>query len=169
MTIKNLIVGLDMSTVATGVVIMTTNRKVVKSTTIKVSRSKSLYPRLQLMETGVVKELSSVRSRIKMVIIEDVYNIRRNTQCLLEVRGMIISHLMRMRLPFEIMAANTARYGTYVYKGMDAKKVKKLSKDEKKALIKQWLETRFKHKFDDFDQSDAALLCAAYLKETLYD
>ena len=169
MTIKNLVVGLDMSTVATGIVIMSTDFKVVKATTVKVSKSKKLYPRLQLMEAGVVKELSRVRSRIKMVIIEDVYNILRNTQCLLEIRGMIISHLMRMDLPFEIMAANTARYGTYVYKDMTKTQINKLNKDDKKALIKGWLEERFKCKFDDFDQSDAALLCAAWLKEHIYD
>jgi len=166
---KDLIVGLDMSTVSTGLVIMSNQFKVTKAVTIKFPSKKDqvVYTRIIPMSSGIIKHITRLRNRIKMVIIEDVYNIRRNSMCLLELRGMVILGLSKLGIPFQMMAANTARYGVNVYNY--SKKAKKLTSEQKKELIKQWVEEKFNYKFADHDQSDAALLVAAYLKEHIYD
>ena len=166
---QDLVVGLDMSTVATGVVLMSNSFKIVKALTIKhpSKKNQSVYTRIVPMTSDIIKTISRLRNRIKMVVIEDVYNIRKNMMCLLELRGMVILELTKLGIPFQIMAANKARFGVNVYNY--SKKVKKLSSEAKKELIKEWVEAKFDYTFEDHDQSDAALLVAAYYKEHIYD
>lgn len=96
-----------------------------------------------------------------MVIIEAVYNIRWNTQSLLEIRGAIINILIELGLEYEIIAASKARYLTFAIP--KAKKGSPWTREEKKQFVKTLTEQTYHTKFKNDDESDAALLCLAWI------
>jgi len=157
------IVGLDLSTVSTGLVIIKrykTRDKVHKAYTFK-AKGKDVHQRIYSICKEVRKILSRIKGNIHMVIIEAVYNIRWNTQSLLEIRGGIINILIELGLEYEIIAASKARYLTFAIP--KAPKGKPWTREEKKQFVKKLTEKTYHTKFKNDDESDAALLCLAWI------
>jgi len=157
------IVGLDLSTVSTGLVIVKrykTRDKLHKAYTFK-AKGKDVHKRIYSICCEVRKILSRISKNVDMVIIEAVYNIRWNTQSLLEIRGGIINILVELDIPYDIIAANTARFITFAIP--KAPKGKPWTRDEKKGHVCKLVEGVYKTKFKNYDESDAALLCLAYI------
>ena len=159
------IVGLDLSTVSTGLVIVKrykTRDRVHKAYTFT-AKGKDVHARIYSISCEVRKILSRIKGNVDMVIIEAVYNIRWNTQSLLEIRGGIINILKELGLKFEIIAASKARYITYAIP--KAPKGKPWARMEKKQFVKDLVEAEYHTKFKNDDESDAALLCLAWIKK----
>ena len=157
------IIGLDLSTVSTGLVIVKrykTKDKLHKVYTFK-AKGKDVHKRIYSISQEVRQVLSRIKSNVDMVIIEDVYNIKWNTQSLLEVRGAIINILVEFDIPYEIIAASKARRLTFAIP--KAEKVKPWKRDEKKQFVKTLVERVYHTKFKNDDESDAALLCLAWI------
>lgn len=152
------VVGLDLSTVSTGLVIVK-QEKVHKSYTIKAS-DKNVHDRIYKITKEVKSILSRIKSNVDIVIIEAVYNIKWNTQSLLEIRGAIIHVLKELNIPFDTISASKARYITYAIP--KAPKGKPHTRDAKKAFVKALVESKYQTKFKNDDESDAALLCLAW-------
>lgn len=159
------IIGLDLSTVSTGLVIIKrykTKDKIHKVYTFK-AKDKDVHKRIYTICQEVRKVLSGIKSNIDVVIIEAVYNIKWNTQSLLEIRGGIINILIELNIPYEIIAANHARFLTFAIP--KAEKGKPWKREEKKQFVKKLVEHVYNTKFKNDDESDAALLCLAWTKK----
>ena len=158
------IVGLDLSTVSTGVVIVKrykTKDKLHKAYTFKAKKSMEVHKRIYSISQDVRQVLSRIKSNVDMVIIEAVYNIKWNTQSLLEIRGAIINILVELDIPYEIIAASKARYLTFAIP--KAEKGKPWKREQKKQFVKTLVEKVYHTKFKNDDESDAALLCLAWI------
>ena len=158
------IVGLDLSTVSTGMVIIKrykTKDKIHKVYTFTAPRKLEVHKRIHLITNEVRKVLNRLKSSIDMVIIEDLYNIRYNTYSLLEIRGAIMNILVELGLKFDVISASKARYTTFAIP--KAKKGKPHTRDEKKQFVKRLVEREYHTKFKNDDESDAALLCLAWV------
>jgi hypothetical protein len=160
---KNLVVGLDLSTACTGIVVLDDSERVYKETYIK-SSAKDKYKRIHIMADGVRKSLVRIKNRIDMVVIEDVFHITRKLFSLLELRGVIIETLRDLGLEHVIISTKHARYVTWVSK--DVPDFEKLGRDGKKEVVKQFMERTTKHKYENHDTSDAGLMALAYIRET---
>lgn len=156
------IIGLDLSTVSTGIVRISSGGKVLESLTIKPNLKAPTDLRVCEIVGKVITYITSYAANTEIVIIEDVYNIRRNTQCLLELRGAIKTRLIELGINFTLLAANKARYITNAIP--KTTKQRAWTRDEKKAHVMRLVTKHFKVKFANNDESDAALLCLAYLK-----
>jgi len=162
---KKYIVGLDLSTVSTGLVILRQDLrtpKIYKSYTFTASKKKEVHVRIYEICKEVRKSLNRIKSNVEVAIIEAVYNIKWNTQSLLEVRGGVINILIEFGIPFEIIAASKARYLTYAIP--KAVKGTPWKRDEKKAFVRHLVEQEYNTKFKNNDESDAALLCLAWTR-----
>lgn len=158
------IVGLDLSTVSTGLVIVKRYKsgdKVHKACTITAS-NKDVHDRIYKISKEIKPILSKIKSSIDMVIIESVYNIRWNTQSLLEVRGAVINVLKELEIPVEMLSASQARFITFAIP--KAKKGSPHTREAKKEFVKTLVEKHYNFKFENCDESDAALLCMAWAK-----
>lgn len=160
----NVIIGLDLSSMATGVVKITKFNEdigVICKHTITQSSKTTAYNRIFNMTNSIKDELltDSKEYNIEMVVIEDVYNIRRNLLCLVELRGMIIYQLLTLDINFVIIPANLARKLVDVIP-----QGKKYTREQGKLLVKHAVEKILKTKFNTDDESDAALLGLSFLK-----
>jgi len=159
------IVGLDLSTVSTGLVVVKkykTRDRVHKAYTFK-TKDKDVHKRIYEIVHEVRKVLSRIKSNVDIVVIEAVYNIKWNTQSLLEIRGAIINVLIELGLEYDIISASKARFITYAIP--KAPKGKPWTRDEKKQFVKLLTEKHYHTKFKNDDESDAALLCLAWTKK----
>lgn len=159
------VIGLDLSTVSTGLVIIKrykTRDKVHKSYTFT-AKHKDVHDRIYSICCEVRDVLKRLKSNITIVVIEAVYNIKWNTQSLLEIRGGIINILKELNIPFDIISASKARYITYAIP--KAKNGSPWTREEKKHFVRELVEHEFHTKFKNNDESDAALLCLAWLKK----
>lgn len=154
------VIGLDLSTVSTGVV-RVSGVKLLDALTIKPNSKLPTDERVRRVATEVVQYCATHRANTDVIIIEDVYKIRRNTQCLLELRGAIKVGLMDLNIPYKLISASRARYlGDALPKGVSRKT---LTRDEKKAIVMQVVNRYYGTKFANTDESDAALLCMTHL------
>lgn len=159
------IVGLDLSTVSTGLVIIKqykTLDRVHKAYTFT-AKNKDVHQRIYEIVHEVRSVLSRIKSSVDIVVIEAVYNIKWNTQSLLEIRGAIINVLIELGLKYEIISASEARKITnaipYAQKG------KPWTREQKKQFVKVLVEKYYHVKFKNDDESDAALLCLAWITQ----
>jgi Holliday junction resolvasome RuvABC endonuclease subunit len=152
------VVGLDLSTVSTGVVIIKKG-KVHQSHTLT-AKGKDVHQRIYDISKGVRRILGRIKSNVDVAIIEAVYNIRWNTQSLLEVRGAVINILMEFGIPYEIISASEARRITKAIP--KAKSGHPHTRDARKQFVRELVERKYGVKFKTLDESDAALLCLAW-------
>jgi hypothetical protein len=148
------IIGLDLSTVATGYVHVKDG--LIQDVCTFKAKDKDVHKRIY----SITKQLSDKIPMVDMVMIEAIFNIKWNTQSLLELRGAIINILVDKSINYSIITANEARSITKAIP-----KGNKYNRDEKKVLIREVVEKEFNYKFSNFDESDAALLCLAYIKK----
>ncbi|MDD4804651.1 MAG: crossover junction endodeoxyribonuclease RuvC [Candidatus Pacebacteria bacterium] len=157
-------VGLDLSTVSTGLVIVKRYKsgdKVHKAYTFK-AKDKDVHDRIYKISKEIKAVLKPIKSSIDIVIIESVYNIRWNTQSLLEVRGAVINILKELEIPVEMLSASKARFITFAIP--KATRGKPHTREAKKEFVKTLVEKHYNFKFENCDESDAALLCMAWAK-----
>ena len=157
------IVGLDLSTVSTGVVIVKrglTKDRVHASHTFT-AKGKDVHQRIYEISNSVRKVLTRIKSNVDIAIVEAVYNIRWNTQSLLEIRGGIINILIELGIPYEIISASKARGITCA---IPKSKGQPWTRDERKDHVHAFVEAHYQTKFKNNDESDAALLCLAWTK-----